>query len=117
MVLRLLAHNAEHWLANQLNAYLRDDDEYRAITRQTIIRGLAGTITSTPGAITVTLQQPGTPRITRALAMSSRRSTTTRPPCPATSGPSPTSSPAGQHYLKPGLRHVPEIWALAVQLF
>ncbi len=69
MVLRLLAHNAEHWLASHLNAYLRDDDEYRAITRQTIIRGLAGTITSTPGAITVTLQQPGTPRITRALAM------------------------------------------------
>ncbi len=48
MVLRLLAHNAEHWLANHLNAYLRDDDEYRAITRQTIIRGLAGTITYTP---------------------------------------------------------------------
>ncbi len=42
MVLRLLAHNAEHWLASHLNAYLRDD-EYRAITRQTIIRGLAGT--------------------------------------------------------------------------
>jgi hypothetical protein len=37
MVLRLLAHNAEHWLANRLNAYLRDDDEYRAITRETII--------------------------------------------------------------------------------
>ena len=34
MVLRLLAHNAEHWLSNHLNAYLRDDDEYRAITRQ-----------------------------------------------------------------------------------
>src|SRR6202035_1763575 len=45
MVLRLLAHNAEHWLSNHLNAYLHDDDEYRAITRQTIIRGLAGTIT------------------------------------------------------------------------
>ena len=45
MVLRLLAHNAEHWLSNHLNAYLRDDDEYRAITRETIIRGLAGTIT------------------------------------------------------------------------
>ncbi len=69
MVLRLLAHNAEHWLASHLNAYLRDDDEYRAITRQTIIRGLAGTITSTPGAITVTLQQPGAPRVTRALAL------------------------------------------------
>src|ERR1019366_1539851 len=42
MVLRLLAHNAEHWLSRHLNAYLCDDDEYRAITRETIIRGLAG---------------------------------------------------------------------------
>ncbi len=69
MVLRLLAHNAEHWLASHLNAYLRDDDEYRAITRQTIIRGLAGTITCTPQAITVELQQPGAPRVARALAL------------------------------------------------
>ena len=69
MVLRLLAHNAEHWLASHLNAYLRDDDEYRAITRQTIIRGLAGTITCTPQAITVDLDRPGTPRIARALAL------------------------------------------------
>jgi len=69
MVLRLLAHNAEHWLANHLNAYLRDDDEYRAITRQTIIRGLAGTITCTPQAITVELQRPGAPRVARALAL------------------------------------------------
>ena len=69
MVLRLLAHNAEHWLSNQLNAYLRDDDEYRAITRQSIIRGLAGTITYTPAAITVQLERPGAPRIARALAM------------------------------------------------
>ena len=61
MVLRLLAHNAEHWLSNHLNAYLRDDDEYRAITRQTIIRGLAGTITWTPAAITVHLEQPRSP--------------------------------------------------------
>ena len=69
MVLRLLAHNAEHWLSNHLNAYLQDDDEYRAITRQTIIRGLAGTITCTPQAITVELQQPGAPRVARALAL------------------------------------------------
>ena len=69
MVLRLLAHNAEHWLANHLNAYLRDDDEYRAITRQTIIRGLAGTITYTPQAITVQLHRPGAPRVARALAL------------------------------------------------
>jgi hypothetical protein len=69
MVLRLLAHNAEHWLANQLNAYLRDNDEYRAISRQTIIRGTAGVITFTPDAITVTLQRPAEPRVACALAL------------------------------------------------
>jgi Transposase protein len=69
MVLRLLAHNAEHWLATHLNAYLRDDDEYRAITRETIIRGLAGVITFTPATITVTLETPGQPRVARALAL------------------------------------------------
>ncbi len=69
MVLRLLAHNAEHWLASHLNAYLQDDDEYRAITRQTIIRGLAGVITYTPDAITVRLDQPGAPRVAAALAL------------------------------------------------
>ena len=69
MVLRLLARNAEHWLSGHLNAYLRDDDEYRAITRQTIIRGLAGTITWTPATITVTLEPPGAPRIARALSL------------------------------------------------
>src|SRR6266849_1220276 len=69
MILRLLAHNAEHWLANPLNAYLRDDDEYRAITRQTIIRGLAGTITYTAAAITVTLDQPPARAVTRALRL------------------------------------------------
>ena len=69
MVLRLLAHNAEHWLATHLNAYLRDDDEYRAITRQTIIRGLAGTISYTPRQITVELDTPAAPRVARALAL------------------------------------------------
>ena len=69
MVLRLLAHNAEHWLSAHPDAYLRDDDEYRAITRETIIRGLAGTITWTHDAITVRLQQPGAPRIARALSL------------------------------------------------
>jgi hypothetical protein len=69
MVLRLQACNAEHWLSNHLNAYLQDDDEYRAITRQTIIRGLAGTITYTPQAITVELQKPGAPRVAAALEL------------------------------------------------
>src|SRR5258708_15602716 len=65
MVLRLLAHNAEHWLASHLDAYLHDDDEYRAITRETIIRGLAGSITYTPKAITVRLDPPGRSRVPR----------------------------------------------------
>jgi len=69
LVLRLLAANAEHYLARHLNAYLDDDDEYRAITRETIIRGLAGTITYTPKNITVTLDRPGQGRITRALTL------------------------------------------------
>ena len=69
MVLRLLAHNAEHWLSNHLNAYLRDDDEYRAITRQTIIRGLAGTITYTPARSPSHSTAPGAPRVARALAL------------------------------------------------
>jgi hypothetical protein len=69
LVLRLLAANAEHYLARHLNAYLQDDDEYRAITRETIIRGLAGTITYTPRNVTVALDQPGQGRVTRALTL------------------------------------------------
>ena len=69
MVLRLLAHNAEHWLSGHLNAYLRDDDEYRAITRQTIIHGLAGTITYTPRGDHRRTPGPGAPRVARALAL------------------------------------------------
>jgi len=69
LVLRLLAANAEHYLARHLNAYLQDDDEYRAITRESIIRGLSGTITYKPKNITVTLDQPGQGRVTRALTL------------------------------------------------
>src|ERR1019366_7152247 len=89
MVLRLLARNAEHWLSGQLNAYLRDDDEYRAITRESIIRGLAGVITFTPAA------SPASPAPSPC---SSTRSTTPRPPSPATTGPSPTASHRSQAF-------------------
>ena len=92
MVLRLLAHNAEHWLANCLNAYLRDDDEYRDTTRETIIRGLAGTITFTPATITVTLEPPGEPRVNGLSPCFSTRSTTPRPSSPVITGRSPTES-------------------------
>ena len=67
MVLRLLAAAAEHWLGNRLNDYLRDPDEYRAITRHLL--HLGGTIASTPRVITVTLEPPAAPRITRALGL------------------------------------------------
>ena len=110
MVLRLLAHNAEHWLANHLNAYLRDDDEYRAITRQTIIRGLAGTITYTPQAITVELQQPGAPRVARALALLIDEINHTPPAMPGDTGPSPTSSPHTSPDQTNNAERLPEIW-------
>ncbi len=87
MVLRLLAHNAEHWLSDQLNAYLRDHDEYRAITRETIIRGTAGIIAFTPDAITVTLGQPAEPRIARALALLIDQINTTPPQIPGDTRP------------------------------
>jgi transposase len=65
MVLRLLAYNTDTWLADHLNAYLQDPNEYRSITRSLMHTG--GTITYTPDQITVTLDRPDTPRITRAL--------------------------------------------------
>ncbi len=87
MVLRLLAHNAEHWLSDQLNAYLRDEDEYRAITRETIIRGTAGLITFTPDTITVTLQRPAEPRVARALALLIDQVNATPPQIPGDTRP------------------------------
>lgn len=65
MVLRLLAFNAEAWLADHLNAYLNDPDEYRAITRNLLHHG--GHIHYDTTRITVTLDRPDTPRIARAL--------------------------------------------------
>ncbi|MGV0990596.1 putative transposase, partial [Limnohabitans sp.] len=67
MVLRLLAFNAEAWLAEHLNAYLADPDEYRAITRNLLHHG--GQIDYTSTGITVTLDRPDSPRIARALAL------------------------------------------------
>jgi hypothetical protein len=67
MVLRLLAANAENWLAYHLNAYLQDDDEYRATARHLLHQG--GTITYTEKTITVELNQPNTPRLASAVTM------------------------------------------------
>ena len=67
MVLRLLAANAENWLAHHLNAYLQDNDEYRATARN--LMHLGGTITYTNTAITVELNQPNTPRLRLAVGL------------------------------------------------
>ena len=112
MVLRLLAHNAEHWLSNQLNAYLCDDDEYRAITRQSIIRGLAGTITWTPAAITVHLEQPRAPRIARALALLIQEINATPPAMPGDNRPITYHLTPRPGILTPSAQPLPEIWVL-----
>ena len=65
MVLRLLAYNAEAWLAEHLNAYLADPNEYRGITRHLLHHH--GQIDYTTNTITVTLDRPDSPRIARAL--------------------------------------------------
>jgi len=87
LTLRLLAANAEHYLARHLNAYLDDDDEYRAITRETIIRGLGGTITYTPRNIAVTLDRPGQPRVARALTLLLTEINTSPPALPGDGRP------------------------------
>ena len=65
MVLRLLAFNAELDLATRLNTYLGDPDEYRAITRHLL--HLGGSIDYNTDTITVTLDAPNQPRVSRAL--------------------------------------------------
>jgi hypothetical protein len=85
MVLRLLAAAAGHWLGNRLNDYLRDPDEYRAITRHLL--HLGGTITCTPRVITVTLDPPAAPRIARALGLLIEEINTAPPRMPGDTRP------------------------------
>jgi hypothetical protein len=80
MVLRLLAFNAEQWLAGRLNAYLADNDEYRATLRHLL--HLSGQITYTTKTITVALDTPATPKITRALRLLLDELNTTPPRIP-----------------------------------
>lgn len=67
MALRLLAYNTDTWLADHLNTYLHDPDEYRALTRALMHH--PGTITYTPQTITVTLHRHHSPRINQALTL------------------------------------------------
>ncbi len=67
MVLRLLAFNAEAWRAEHFNAYLADPNQYRAILRNLL--HLGGHVDYTTNAITITLDRPERPRVTRALQL------------------------------------------------
>ncbi len=67
MVLRLLAFNAEAWLAEHFNTYLADPDEYRAILRNLL--DLPGQVDYTTKTITVTLDRPDSPRVAHALQL------------------------------------------------
>jgi len=59
MACRLLAYNAEHWLANRLNTYLGDPDEYRAITRH--LRHTGGVVHKVRDSIHIELDPPDSP--------------------------------------------------------
>jgi hypothetical protein len=67
MVLRLLAYNTDTWIADHLNVYLQDPNEYRVITEA--LMDHPGTITYTPEQITVTLHAHHTPHVNRALGL------------------------------------------------
>jgi hypothetical protein len=65
MVLRVLAYNADLWCAQQLDTYLNNPNEVRAITRHLFKQ--PGTITYTPTSITVTINTPDRPATAHAL--------------------------------------------------
>ena len=109
MVLRLLAHNAEHWLGHPSQRLPARQQPIPGHHPQTIIRGLAGIITFTPAAITVTLEPPGQPRVTRALALLIDEIGTPRPSSPVTTGHHLPHRPEVRH-LTPDAAGLPEIW-------
>ena len=79
MVCRLLAFNAEAWLAEHFDAYLGDPDEYRAIMRNLL--HLPGSFSYGRNTITVTLDHPDSPRVARALEMLAEELNNATSPC------------------------------------
>jgi len=67
MVCRLLAYNAESWIAERFDAYLADPNENRAILRNLL--HLGGSFSYERRTITVTLDRPDSPRVARALEL------------------------------------------------
>ena len=103
MVLRLLAFNAEAWIAEHFNAYLTDPNDYRAIPRNLLHQG--GQVDYTTNTITITItldlarqppSRPGPPATHRRTQR--HTSDHARRPPPTTSAVRPTcaSSRNGQ---------------------
>ena len=82
MVLRLLAFNAEAWLAEHFKAYLVEPNEYRAILRNLL--HLGGHIEYTRTQIIITLDRPDRPAPPAPCNSSPRKSTPNPPACLAT---------------------------------
>lgn len=82
MVLRLLAFNAEAWLAEHFNAYLADPDEYWAILHNLL--HLGGQIDYTAAQITLTLDRQDSPRVAAPSNCSPTNSTPPQPAYPET---------------------------------
>ena len=85
MVLRLLAFNAEAYTAEHFNAYLTDNDEYRAILRNLLHH--PATITYAKDSVTVTLDEPDSPRVRRSLALLAEELSTHRACIPGDNRP------------------------------
>jgi hypothetical protein len=85
MVLRLLAFNAEAYTAEHFNAYLADKDEYRAILRNLLHH--PATITYAKDSVTVTLDEPDSPRVCRSLTLLAEELSTHRACIPGDNRP------------------------------
>jgi len=85
MVLRLLAFNAEAYTAEHFNAYLSDKDEYRAILRNLLHH--PATITYAKDSVTVTLDEPDSPRVGRSLRLLAEELSTHRACIPGDNRP------------------------------
>src|ERR1022692_1505269 len=111
MVLRLLTHNAEHWLSRHLHAYLQDirriprhhPRDHHPRPRQ----GSSPTPRTRSPSPSVSPTPPASPG---PCGSSSTRSTTPRRPCPATPAPSPTSSTDRARHSTASASQLPEIW-------
>jgi len=110
MVLRLLAFNAEAWIAEHLAAYLADSNEHRSIHRHLLY--LEASVDYSATVITVSPSTGPTPHESPAPSNCSLRGSPTLQPTPRPPSPyhlrvaaTPVSTPA---------QHVPrDAWSLA----